>query len=133
MIDIFENSTASNSVSDGFLHSMGDITLILSLVPLVIFVWLAIRSRSIKSFQFQVSIFVAVYILGEMMESNRIAIFSDLIPDIGSQIHVGSAIFFTFMVWFRFYHAEKSNKNMVESNTDDDNGNIDGNGNSSNN
>ena len=133
MIDIFENSTAGNSASEGFLHSMGDITLILSLVPLVIFVWLAIRSKSIKSFQFQISIFVAVYILGEMMESNRIAIFSALPPDIGSQVHVGSAIFFTFMVWFRFYHAEKSNKKMVESSTDDDNGNIDGNGNSSNN
>ncbi len=132
MIDVFENSTAGNSASEDFLHYMGDITLILLLVPLVIFVWLAIRSKSIKSFQFQISIFVAVYILGEMMESNRIAIFSALPPDIGSQVHVGSAIFFTFMVWFRFYHAEKSNKNMVESSIDDDNSNIDGNVNSSN-
>ena len=67
------------------------------------------------------------------MESNRIAIFSALPPDTGSQVHVGSAIFFTIMAWFRFYHAEKSNKNMAESRTEDDNGNIDGNGNSSNN
>ena len=42
-------------------------------------------------------------------------------PDIGSQIHVGSAIFFTIMIWFRFYYAEKSGKNMVESSIDNDN------------
>jgi hypothetical protein len=53
--------------------------------------------------------------LGEIIESNGIAIFSALPPDIGSQIHIGSAIFFTIMIWFRFYYAEKSGKNMVES------------------
>ena len=41
MINIFETSISDNS-SD-FLHSVGDFTSILSLVPLVIFVWLAIR------------------------------------------------------------------------------------------
>jgi hypothetical protein len=117
MINIFENNNTD------FLHSMSDITFILSLIPLVIFVWLAVRSKSIKTFQFQISIFIAVYILGEIIENNRIAIFSVLPPDIGSQIHIGSAIFFTIMIWFRFYYAEKSRKNMVESSI--------GNGNSS--
>jgi hypothetical protein len=123
MINIFENNNAGNSTSADFLHSMSDITFILSLVPLVIFVWLAVRSKSIKAFQFQISIFIAVYILGEILENNnnRIAIFSVLPPDIGSQIHVGSAIFFTIMVWFRFYYAEKRGKKMVESSIDNDN------------
>jgi hypothetical protein len=121
MINIFENNNAGNSTSAEFLHSMSDITLIMSLVPFIIFVWLAVRSKSIKAFQFQISIFIAVYILGGIIESNRIAIFSVLPPDIGSQIHVGSAIFFTIMIWFRFYHAEKSGKNMVESSIDSDN------------
>jgi hypothetical protein len=112
--------TILDSTSD-FLHSMSDITLILSLIPLIIFVWLAVRSKSIKNFQFQISIFIAVYILGEIIESNRIAIFSTLPPDIGSQIHVGSAIFFTIMVWFRFYYAEKSGKKMIESGIDNSN------------
>ena len=124
MINILENNNAgNNSTSADFLHSMSDITLILSLVPFIIFIWLAISSKSIKAFQFQISIFIAVYILGEIIESNKIAIFSVLQPDIGSQIHVGSAIFFSIMVWFRFYYAEKSGKNMVESSI--------GNGNSS--
>jgi hypothetical protein len=115
MINIFENNNTD------FLHSMSDITFILSLVPLVIFVWLAVRSKSIKTFQFQISIFIAVYILGEIIENSRIAIFSALPPDIGPQIHVGSAIFFTIMIWFRFYYAEKSGKKVIESGIDNDN------------
>jgi hypothetical protein len=120
MINIFENNNTDNSTFD-FLHSMSDITFILSLIPLVIFVWLAVRSRNIKAFQFQISIFIAVYILGEIIENNRIAIFSVLPPDIGPQIHVGSAIFFTIMIWFRFYYAEKSGKKMIESGIDNGN------------
>ena len=124
MINIFENN---NTVSTSyFLHSMSDITFILSLIPLIIFVWLAVRSKSIKVFQFQISIFIAVYILGEIIENNRIAIFSTLPPNIGSQIHVGSAIFFTIMMWFRFYYAEKRGKKMIESDIDDYNDNIKG-------
>ena len=121
MINIFENNNAGNSTSADFLHSMSDITLIMSLVPFIIFVWLAVRSKSIKAFQFQISIFIAVYILGGIIENSRIAIFSALPPDIGPQIHVGSAIFFTIMIWFRFYYAEKSGKKMIESSIDNDN------------
>ena len=121
MINIFEiNNTISTSY---FLHSMSDITLILSFIPLIIFVWLALRSKSIKAFQFQISLFIAVYILGEIIENDRIAIFSTLPPNIGSQIHVGSAIFFTIIMWFRFYYAEKRGKKMIESNIDNDNSN----------
>ena len=121
MINIFEiNNTISTSY---FLHYMSDITLILSFIPLIIFVWLALRSKSIKAFQFQISLFIAVYILGEIIENDRIAIFSTLPPNIGSQIHVGSAIFFTIIMWFRFYYAEKRGKKMIESNIDNDNSN----------
>jgi hypothetical protein len=114
MINIFESDiTGSNS---SFLNSMSYVTLILSIIPLAIFVWLAVKSKNIRAFQFQISIFIAVYILGEILENTRIAAFSILPPDIGSQIHVGSAIFFTIMVWFRFFYAEKSGKKMIENN-----------------
>ena len=125
MINIFETSISDNS-SD-FLHSVGDFTSILSLVPLVIFVWLAIRSKNIKSFQLQISVFIAVYIIGGIIENNngRIAMFSTLPPEIGSQIHVIAAIFFTIMIWFRFYYADLRGKKMIEkpnnSNNDADN------------
>ena len=121
MINIFENNNTDST--SYFLHSMSDITFILSLIPLIIFVWLAVRSKSIKAFQFQISIFIAVYILGEIIENNRIAIFSTLPPNLGSQIHVGSAIFFTIMMWFRFYYAEKRGKKMIESDIDNDDDN----------
>jgi hypothetical protein len=114
MINIFESDiTGSNS---SFLNSMSYVTLILSLIPLAIFVWLAVRSKNIRAFQFQISVFITVYIIGEIIENTKIAAFSILPPDIGSQIHVGSAIFFTIMVWFRFFYAEKSGKKMVENN-----------------
>ena len=114
MINIFETSISDNSF--GFLHSVGDFTSILSLVPLVIFVWLAIRSKNIKSFQLQISVFIAVYIIGGIIENNngRIAILSVLPPEIGSQIHVIAAIFFTIMIWFRFYYADLRGKKMIE-------------------
>ena len=124
MINIFETSISDNS-SD-FLHSVGDFTSILSLVPLVIFVWLAIRSKNIKSFQLQISVFIAVYIIGGIIENNngRIAIFSALSPEIGSQIHVIAAIFFTIMIWFRFYYADLTGKRMIEK-PDNSNNNAD--------
>lgn len=124
MINIFETSISDNS-SD-FLHSVGDFTSILSLVPLVIFVWLAIRSKNIKSFQLQISVFIAVYIIGGIIENNngRIAMFSVLPPEIGSQIHVIAAIFFTIMIWFRFYYADLTGKRMIEK-PDNSNNNAD--------
>jgi hypothetical protein len=124
MINIFETSISDNSYD--FLHSVGDFTSILSLVPLVIFVWLAIRSKNIKSFQLQISVFIAVYIIGGIIENNngRIAMFSMLPPEIGSQIHVIVAIFFTIMIWFRFYYSDLTGKRMIEK-PDNSNNNAD--------
>jgi hypothetical protein len=121
MINMLESSFSSNS---DFLHSVGEITSVLLLVSLVIFVSLAIKSKSIKSFQSQISVFIAVYVVGEILESNNgIAIFSKLPPDIGSQLHVIAAIFFTTMLWFRFYYAESSGKKMIENQDNENNNN----------
>jgi hypothetical protein len=76
MINIFESDIAG-SIS-GFLNSMSYVTLILSLIPLIIFIWLAVGSKNIRAFQFQISIFIAVYILGEIIENTKIASFSTL-------------------------------------------------------
>ena len=119
MINIFESDISGGNSS--FLSSMSYVTLILSLIPLAIFIWLAVKSKNIRAFQFQISVFIAVYIIGEIIENTRITVFSVLPPDIGSQIHVGSAIFFTIMVWFRFNYAEGSGKRMIESSTDNSN------------
>ena len=123
MITPMENVNAGNIATSLYpLQTIGDVTLVLSLATLVIFVWLALRSRNIKSFQFQISIFIAFYLLGEIIESDRIAMSFIFPPDIGSQIHVGSASFFAIMMWLRFYYAEKRGKEMVESDTGDESG-----------
>lgn len=93
------------------------ITIILLLVALGLFVWLAVRSKNIRSFQFQMSIFLLVWILGEIadtLQDNGIVIFSVLQGNVGLQIHVISMIFFSTILWLRFYYSERSSKIMVE-------------------
>ena len=102
---------------NSFLYFMNNITLILLLIALTMFAWLAVRSRSIRSFQFQISIFIVVWILGELVNTlgeNGIAIFSSLYEDIGLQVHLVSMILFTIMLWVRFYYSQRSRKKMVD-------------------
>ena len=93
------------------------ITVILLLVALGLFVWLAMRSKNIRSFQFQMSIFLVIWILGEIVDTlqdNGIVIFSVLQGNVGLQIHVISMIFFSIILWLRFYYSERSSKMIVE-------------------
>lgn len=93
------------------------ITIILLLVALGLFVWLAMRSKNIRSFQFQMSIFLVIWILGEIpdtLQDNGIVIFSVLQGNVGLEIHVISMIFFSTILWLRFYYSERSSKIMVE-------------------
>lgn len=100
-----------------FLLFMNNITIILLLIALGIFVWQVSRSKSIRSFQFQISIFLVVWILGEIvgsLEDNGIIVFPALQGNIGLEIHVVSMVLFGLMLWLRFYYAERSGKNMIE-------------------
>jgi len=96
---------------------MNSITIMLLLGALGIFVWLAARSKSIRSFQFQLSIFIIIWIVGDMvsvLHDNGIIGFSALQSDLGSGIHVVSMVFFSMMLWLRYYYSERSNKKMIE-------------------
>ncbi len=96
---------------------MNNITIILLLIALGIFVWQVSRSKSIRSFQFQMSIFLVVWILGEIvgnLEDNGIIVFPALQGNIGLEIHVVSMVLFGLMLWLRFYYAERSGKKMIE-------------------
>src|SRR6266571_6230789 len=100
-----------------FLIFMSNITVILLLVALDIFVWLVARSKTIRSFQFQMSIFLVVWILGEIagsLQDSGIIVFTTLQGDIGLEIHVVSMVFFSIMLWLRFYDSERSGKRMIE-------------------
>ena len=57
---------------------MNSITIMLLLGALGIFVWLADQSKKIRSFQFQMSIFIIIWILGDMVSilyDNGIVVF----------------------------------------------------------
>lgn len=100
-----------------FLLFMNNITIILLLIALGIFVWQAMRSKSIRSFQFQISVFLVVWILGEIvgtLENVGIIVFPALQENLGLEIHVISMVFFSSMLWLRFYYSERSGKKMIE-------------------
>ena len=96
---------------------MNSITIILLLGALGIFVWLAARSKNIRGFQFQLSIFIIIWILGDMvsiLHDNGIVVFSALQSDVGSGIHVVSMVFLNLMLWLRYYYSERSSKKIIE-------------------
>ncbi|MFZ0893882.1 MAG: hypothetical protein WAZ77_05200 [Candidatus Nitrosopolaris sp.] len=100
-----------------FLLFMNNITIILLLIALGIFVWQVSRSKSIRSFQFQIMIFLVVWILGEIvgnLEGNGIIVFPAIQGNIGLEIHVVSMVLFGLMLWLRFYYSESSGGKMIE-------------------
>jgi L-lactate permease len=109
-----------DAVNSDVIHSIGNITSVLILIPLIIFIWLAIKSKNIKSFQFQLMVFILMYFIGQIIENNDNTIFISMFPkDFGSQIHVIAAVFFTIMMLFRLYNANTSKKKIVDDHRDD--------------
>ena len=100
---------------------MNSITTMLLLIALGMFVWLAVRSKNIKTFQFQISIFITIWISGEIagiLQDSGIIVLSPVQGDIGLEIHVVSMVFFSMMLWLRYYYSERSGKKMIEDITD---------------
>jgi hypothetical protein len=90
---------------------MDSFTITLLLAALGIFVWLAAKSKDIRGFQFQISIFIIIWVLGEVagsLQDNGTIVLSPLQGDIGLEIHVVSLVFFSIMVWLRFYYSQRS-------------------------
>jgi D-alanyl-lipoteichoic acid acyltransferase DltB (MBOAT superfamily) len=100
-----------------FLVLMSNVTLILLLGAFSIFVWLAARSKDIRSFQFQISIFIVIWILGQVvgiLQDSGIIVLPPTLDEIGLEIHVVSLVFLSIMMWVRFYYSERSGKRIVE-------------------
>ena len=102
-----------NPTEISFLSSSSGLTLIILFMSLAIFGWLSIRYRNIRSFEFQISIFIIVYVVGEIIEDYKMPFFSAF-PYIGSQIHILSAVFLAIMLWLRLYSVRKSGRNMID-------------------
>src|SRR5439155_27250511 len=96
---------------------MNSVTTMLLLIALGIFVWLAVRSKNVRTFQFQISIFLIIWISGEIagiLQESGIIVLSIVQGDIGLEIHVVSMVFFSMMLWLRYYYSERSWKKMYE-------------------
>jgi hypothetical protein len=105
---------------DGNNDSVASVlTIILLFIALSIFIWLAVRARGITTFQFQISIFILIWILGEIigvLQEYQMVLLSPLfnwLPDISLQIHLSSMIFLSVMLWIRFYHSERRQKKLI--------------------
>jgi hydrogenase/urease accessory protein HupE len=96
--------------------ALGNLTLDLLIVALSIFVWLTASSRSIRSFQFQICLFLAIWIVGEMVdllqEQNVLLLPSN---ETGTQVHVVAMGVFSAMLWIRYYMSKRKGKTMVDS------------------
>jgi bacteriorhodopsin len=99
-----------------FSSPFGNLTLVLLVIALGIFVWLTARSRNIKSFQFQISIFILIWITGEIVdllgEEGVVEMFST--SEIGIYLHVLAMAMFSAMLWIRYYLSEKSGKRIAD-------------------
>jgi hypothetical protein len=87
---------------------MSDITVILLLVALSIFVWLVARSTSIRSFQLPMSIFLVVWILGEIagsLQDSGIIGFTVIQGDIGLEIHTVSMVYSIMLLYLWPYYV----------------------------
>jgi uncharacterized membrane protein YccC len=100
--------------SSSLLYSSGLTTLVILFTSLAIFGWIAVRYRNIRSFEFQISIFIMVYIVGEIIEDyNKTPLFS-VFPYIGSQTHLVAAVFLSIILWIRLYSARQSGRKIVD-------------------
>ncbi len=92
---------------------MIEVTLGILVAVLIIFGWLAVRYRNIRSFEFQILIFIILYTTGEVLEVYNVISLSSL-PYIGSEIHVASAVILLMILWFRLYYVRKSGRRMID-------------------
>jgi hypothetical protein len=116
----------STQIYSSLLFSTGGVTLIILFMSLAIFGWLTVRDRNIRSFEFQITVFIVVYIIGEIIEDYKIPSLSS-IPYLGSQIHIVSAVLLAIILWLRLYSVRKSGKmiDKLES-VEEDGGNLNG-------
>jgi len=77
---------------------MSIITAFLFIISLIFFGWSTVKSRSIRNFQFLISLFIGLYIIGELFEIKEISTFLNLPNGLGSQIHSCATIFVTIVI-----------------------------------
>lgn len=95
---------------------MEDVLLGLLVIALGIFGWVAAISRNIRAFQFQISVFIVIWIAGELVDVSQGDSLVSLLgtSSVGSIVHVGAMIFFSVMIWLRFITSRARSRRMVD-------------------
>ena len=85
-------------------------------IALGIFAWLAAKSRNVKSFQFQISLFILIWIIGEIIDLMGEEGFIQQLStgDLDMYIHLLGMATFSAMLWIRFFMSEKRGKRLED-------------------
>ena len=84
------------------------------LVTLAIFGLITARYRNIRRFEFQISIFILLYIIGEVFEIYRFPTISTALPYIGPQFHITASLFLAIMLWLRLYSVRRNGFKTID-------------------
>jgi hypothetical protein len=100
--------------SNNILFYGGGLTLVILFASLAIFGWLSVKYRNIRNFEFQIFVFIIIYIIGEILENYKILSLYASLPYLGSQIHIIAAAFIALVLWLRLYHVRSSGRKTVD-------------------
>jgi hypothetical protein len=96
------------------LYYGSGLTLVVLFASLAIFGWLPIRNRNIRSFDFQLFIFILIYIVGEILEDYKIPSLYASLPYLGSYIHILAGVFLALVLWFRIFLVRNSGRRTID-------------------
>ena len=65
-------------------------------------------------FEFQIFVFIIIYIIGEILENYKIPSLSASLPNLGSQLHLIAAAFLAIILWLRLYQVRSSGQKMID-------------------
>lgn len=96
--------------------AFADTSVILLFVALGIFGYMAARTLNARNFQFQVSVIVIVWILGELTKNViELSESGSSIPDeLGMWIHMAAMAAISVTFWTRFYLSKRSGRRFID-------------------
>jgi nitrate reductase gamma subunit len=95
--------------------TFADIMMILLITCLAVFGWLAIKSKKKTGFQFQISIFIIIWIVGEIVEESTGETFVTITSiGPGQLVHLLAMLFFSILVWLRFFLSKRGMKQLAD-------------------
>lgn len=98
------------------VNLFSNLTLILLFVAIGIFASLAVQSKSVKSFQFHITIILLIWIVGQIMsQTDNFGIAElhalDILPAI---LHMIAMALIGIVFWLRYYYSRLSGRKLID-------------------